>query len=239
MNTQGSARAVQNLRGGSNPLSTSLTADVLPEAKTPNSGERSKTGVSTRSALHESNDTPNSNHWYALRCTYGREKKAYEFFLSKGIKVFYPTITTKKILNGKKTLVEESRIPNLFFVYGNYDALKEYVFDNVHDETKYIRFYYNQHHDGTKEPLIVPDRQIRSLMLICDSNAEDILLEPFVVEKFLKGQRVIIKEGDFAGVEGIVARFQGQQRVGIAIEGLMTMVTAYVPSAFLERIDNK
>ena len=224
--------------GGGTPPCAGVTPNVLPEVQTPIEEKNSQTGVSTRSALHEINDTPNSNHWYALRCTYGREKKAYEFFLSQGIKVFYPTITTKKIINGKNTLVEESRIPNLFFAYGNYDTLKEYVFDNVHDETKYIRFYYNQHHDGTREPLIVPDRQIRSLMLICDSNAEDILLEPFVVDKFLKGQRVVIKEGDFAGVEGVVARFQGQQRVGIAIEGLMTMVTAYVPSAFLEHIDN-
>ena len=71
-------------------------------------------------------------------------------------------------------------------------------------------------------------------MLICESNADDLILEPFPVEKFLKGQRVIVKEGIFTGVEGVVARFMGQQRVGITIEGLFTMTTAYVPTAFLE-----
>jgi len=115
--------------------------------------------------------------------------------------------------------------------------LKKFVYDNVHEETKYIRFYYNQHHDGTKEPLIIPDRQIESLRLICNSNIEDILLEPFVVEKFLKGQHVIVKDGPFKGVEGVIARFQGQQRVGIAIEGLMTLVTAYIPTAYIDHID--
>lgn len=223
--------------GGGTPPCVGLTSDALPKVQTLPEEKDSNTGVSTGNAPNRSLTRPEPQHWYALRCTYGREKKAYEYFLSQGIKVFYPTITTRKTVNGSETLVEESRIPNLFFAHEKLDVLKEYVYDNVHDETKYIRFYYNQHHDGTREPIIVPDKQIMSLMLICDSNAEDILLETFVVEKFVKGQRVIIKEGEFAGVEGVVARFKGQQRVGIAIEGLMTMVTAYVPSAFLERID--
>lgn len=218
--------------GGGSPPSAGLASSVLPEVPISTRSTNSDTGVSTFSAPYDREQ----QHWYTIRCTYGREKKAYEYLSSKGIKVFYPTITTRKTVSGKKTLVEESRLPNIFFAYETFEILKEYVYDNVHDETKYLRFYYNQHHDGTREPLIVPDKQIKSLMLICDSNAEDILLEPFVVEKFRKGQRVVIKEGDFAGVEGVVARFQGQQRVGIAIEGLMTMVTAYVPSAFLERI---
>ncbi|MBQ0141727.1 MAG: UpxY family transcription antiterminator, partial [Prevotellaceae bacterium] len=166
-----------------------------------------------------------------------REKKAYEYFLQKGIKSFYPTITKKIEGEDKTRYVEESRIPNIFFAYDSFDTLKQYVYDNVHDETKHIRFYYNRHHDGTKEPLIIPDWQINSLMLICESEEDDIILEPITAEKFIKGQHVLVKEGPFAGVQGIVARFMGQQRVGISIDGLFTMTTAYVPSAFLERLD--
>lgn len=224
--------------GGETPPSVGNIPNVLPEVLIPSADKNSNTGESIGCTPDKGESGSAQQHWYALRCTYGREKKAYEYFLRQGIKVFYPTITAQKSINGKNVLVEESRIPNLFFAYGNYDTIQEYVFDNVHDETKHVRFYYNKHHDGTREPLIIPDKQIRSLMLLCDTKANDILLEPFVVEKFLKGQRVKIKEGDFAGVEGVVARFQGQQRVGIVIEGLMTMITAYVPSAFLERIEN-
>lgn len=220
--------------GGGSPPNVGLASHVLPQVHIPIDEENLQTGVSTSYA----NNGRNLQQWYVLRCTYGREKKAYEYFLSKGIKAFYPTITTKKNIDGKNKLVEESRLPNILFAHESFEVLEKHVFDNVHEDTKYIRFYYNQHHDGTKEPLVIPNKQIRSLMLICESNVEDILMKPFVVEKFLRGQRVIIKEGDFAGVEGVVARFQGQQRVGIAIEGLMTMVTAYVPSAFLERIDD-
>lgn len=223
--------------GGGSPPYVGLTSSVLPQVLSPTERQNSIIGVTTRSVPIETDIDPDPCCWYVIRCTYGREKKAYEYLLSKGIKVFYPTVTIRKVVDGKNALVEESRLPNLFFAYERFEVLKEYVYDNVHDETKYIRFYYNQHHDGTKEPLVVPDKQIRSLMLICGANVDDILLEPFVVEKFQKGQHVVIKEGVFAGVEGVVARFKGQQRVGVVIEGLMTMVTAYVPGAFLERVD--
>lgn len=45
---------------------------------------------------------------------------------------------------------------------------------------------------------------------------------------------VRIIDGKFKGVVGRVARYQGQQRVGIVIDGLLTIATAYVPTAFLE-----
>ena len=66
--------------------------------------------------------------------------------------------------------------------------------------------------------------------------AEDIILVPSDVEKFKAGQTVRVIEGVFKGAIGKVVRFQGQQRIGIVIDGLMTVASAYVPSAFLENI---
>ena len=53
--------------------------------------------------------------WYALRTTYGREKKAYDYMTEKGVTAFYPTQTTVKLINGKRKVVTESRLPNIFF----------------------------------------------------------------------------------------------------------------------------
>ena len=41
-------------------------------------------------------------------------------------------------------------------------------------------------------------------------------------------------DGVFKGVVGKVIRAAGQQRVGIEIEGVGTFVTAYIPSDFME-----
>ena len=214
---------IQDRGGGGTPPCAGFTSNVLPEAKS------SQTGVSTRNVLQ-------GKHWFTLRCTYGREQTAYEYLVQQGIEAYHPTLLTKKKVNGKERLVEESRIPNIFFAYGTFDALKDLVYDNVRSETQYLRFYYNHHHDGSKEPLVVPERQMNSLRIICGADAEDIIVQPNAIAKFRQGQRVIVREGTFAGVEGIVARHQGQQRVGIVIEGLLCATTAYIPSAFLEPV---
>ena len=241
MNIKNIDEDVQKRRGnGINPPCTGVTPNAPSEVLSPLVEEYSKTGVSTRNAPIKSikrKPTPPETipHWYAIRCTYGRERKAYEFFSKKGIEAFYPTITNTKTIDGRTEKIVESRLPNILFVYGSFDELKKYVYENG-DDTKYLRFYYNIHHDRTKEPLIIPQRQMTSLMKICEAEADDKHLAPFVVEKFQKGQLVRVEQGPFVGVEGSVHRYMGQQRVGIVIEGLLTITTAYIPTAFLTKI---
>ncbi len=175
-------------------------------------------------------------HWYALRVTYGREKKAYDYLVGKHVEAYYPTVTTIKIVDGKRKSVEESRLPNIFFARGTEEEIKSFVYDNVN--LPHLRFYYRHFHEGArvvKEPLVVPDNQIESLKIICASEAEDIILVPSDVHKFKKGQVVRIIDGAFKGVVGKVARYHGQQRVAVIIDGLFTVATAYIPTAFLEK----
>lgn len=222
------------------PLSAGLTSNVLPEVRKPIKSTNSQTGVSTNNVLSKTSadtnkDTKDTPHWYALRTTYGREKKAYEYIISKGGVAFYPTLTTIKLIDGKRKAVEESRLPNIFFAYGTEEDIKSFVYDNVN--LPFLRFYYCHFHFGNKvekEPLIVPDNQIESLRVICNADADDIIVSTDEVPKFQQGQVVRIIEGKFKGVTGIVARYQGQQRVGIVIDGLLTVATAYIPSAFIE-----
>ena len=229
--------------GGERPPCTGLTPDVLPEVQKPVLAENSQTGVSTRNALsgtppktikRKPKDVP---HWYALRVTYGHEKKAYDYLVGKHVEAYYPTITTIKIIDGKRKSVEESRLPNIFFARGTEEEIKSFVYDNVN--LPHLRFYYRHTHEGArliKEPLIVPDYQIEGLKIICASEADDVIIVPPEIQKFQAGQTVRVIDGVFTGVIGKVARYHGQQRVAIIIEGLLTIASAYVPSAFLEII---
>ena len=227
---------------GDNLPRVGLTSSALPEAQSSSRAESSQTGVSTRN-VPSANELPtikrakNTPHWYALRTTYGREKKAYDYLVSNNVKAFYPTIKTVKNIEGQRIAVEESRLPNIFFAYGKEDEIKSFVYDNVN--LPYLRFYYRHIHEGarmSKEPLIVPDYQIEGLKIICASQAEDIILELSEIKQFKVGQKVRIIDGVFTGVIGKVARYHGQQKVAIIIDGLLTIASAYVPSAFLEQI---
>ena len=227
--------------GGELPPCAGLTSNALPEAQSTVSAESSQTGVSTRNALlatktkhPQKEELP---HWYALRCTYGREKTAYDYMVAKGITAFYPTTDTVKLIKGKRKVVTESRLPNIFFAYGTEEEIKTYVYDNVN--LPFLRFYYRHVHVGRrieKIPLIVPDYQMDSLKIICAADADNTIVSLGEVPKFEKGQLVKVTDGVFKGVVGRVARWQGQQRVGVVVDDLVTVVTAYVPSAFLELI---
>ena len=218
--------------GGDVPPCIGVKSSALPEVQKPLLAENSDTGVST------SNAPSTTKHWYAMRTTYGREQKAYDFIVSNGGTAFLPLIKQEKVIQGKKTIVDVSRIPNIFFVYGTEDEVKTYAFDNVH--LPFLRFYYESHHEGVKiikEPLIVPDRQIQSLQILCKAEAEDIRFVPnAMIPKFQEGESVVITQGEFKGIEGKVARWHGQQRVAIIIEGLCVIATAYIPSAYLEKL---
>ena len=166
--------------GGEFPPCAGLTSNVLPEAQSTVSAESSQTGVSTRNAhiaskpkVQKEEEIP---HWYALRTTYGRERKAYDYMTAKGITAFYPTIKTVKLIKGKRKVVTESRLPNIFFAYGTEEQLKTFVYDNVN--LPFLRFYYRHVHVGRridKRPLIVPNYQMESLKIICAANTDNII----------------------------------------------------------------
>lgn len=247
MNVNKHVSGDMNAQGdGDRSPSVGFAPDTLPVVQKPELAAMSQKGVST-SYAHRASSSPLKNkevivspHWYALRVTYGREKKAYDYLVSKNVEAFYPTITSVRVIDGKRKNVIESRIPNVFFVYGTEEEIKKYVYDNV--SLPYLRFYYRHIHRGTriiKEPLIVPTNQIESLKIICISEASDIVVVPSNsdVQKFKTGHTVRIIEGAFKGVVGKVARYQGQQRVAVIIDGLLTVATAYVPSAFIQSIE--
>lgn len=225
--------------GGEFPPCAGLTSNALPEAQSTVSAESSQTGVSTRNALlatktkhPQKGELP---HWYALRCTYGREKTAYDYMVAKGVTAFYPTTSVVKLIKGKRKVITESRLPNIFFAYGTEEEIKTYVYDNVN--LPFLRFYYRHVHVGRrieKIPLIVPDYQMNSLKIICAADADNTIVSLVEVPKFEKGQLVKVTDGAFKGVIGRVARWQGQQRVGVVVDDLVTVVTAYIPSAFIE-----
>ena len=227
--------------GGEFPPCAGLTSNALPEAQSNVSAESSQTGVSTRSVhiLSKSKvqNEEDLSHWYALRTTYGREKKAYDYLTAKGVTAFYPTTNVVKLIKGKRKVVTESRLPNIFFAYGTEEQLKSFVYDNVN--LPFLRFYYRHVHEGNriiKTPLIVPDNQMDSLKIICAADADNTFVSLVKVPKFEKGQLVRVIDGAFKGVTGRVARWQGQQRVAVIVDGLVTMCTAYVPGAFLEEV---
>lgn len=118
-------------RGLETSYCVGFISNVLPETRCTTFAEGSPTGVSTNSVLPEMQKNDLDSHWFALRTTYGREKKAYDYLVAKGIDAFLPTITEVKMHDGKRKIITSSRLPNLFFAYGSEEQIKTFVYDNV------------------------------------------------------------------------------------------------------------
>ena len=193
------SKEVHTSGGGELPPCAGFTSNALPKAQSTVSVESSQTGVSTRyvpiSSRHKEEDVP---HWYALRTTYGREKKAYDYMTAKGITAFYPTQKTVKIIKGKRKIVTESLLPNIFFAYGTLNQLKIFVHDNIN--LPFLRFYYRHVHVGRiieKIPMTVPDYQMESLKIICTADTDNTIVSFVKVPKFEKGQLVNVLLVDY------------------------------------------
>ena len=97
-----------------------------------------------------------------------------------------------------------------------------------------VKKIFTQDLQIAKSSLIGLDYQMDSLKIIGAADADNTIVSLAEVPKFEKGQLVKVIDGVFKGVVGRVARWQGQQRVGVVVDDLVTVVTAYVPRAFLE-----
>lgn len=220
-----------NTKEETNPSKCDVFQHIAPSGN-------NKEGVSTNSVLTANCHLFDDKKWYAMRTTYGREQKAYEYVVNHGGTAFLPL---RLIYNQKGASLKSkkvSRFPNIFFIKGSEEEVKAFAYDNVH--LPFLRFYYAHRHDGIniiKYPLVVPEKQIEQLRIICDSESNDTIIVPANVHNFSTGELVRVTDGSFKGIEGRVSRWHGQQRVGITIEGLCTIATAYIPTAFLELVE--
>lgn len=132
-----------------------------------------------KASLHINPQESDASHWYALRTTYGREKKAYNYLTEKGMIAFYPTFTVMKQVDGKRKQGRR-RIPhpNIFFAYGR-GRRKKSLFRLRQCKPSLSSFYYRHVDIGKasgKEPLTVPDDQMKSLRIISKAEAEDVVV---------------------------------------------------------------
>ena len=221
---------VNDRRGGTNPPNDGLTSNVILEVQSHQLDENSNTGVSS---LY----VPIENYqWFVLRATYNRVEKDIDTLKKSVAYVYIPKHHVIQNKNGKKKRVLEPLLPNLVFVYSTQSHLEE-LFRKEND-LNHLRFYRDKtkvvsQQDEKHPPVVVPYYEMLNFIRLTSVESEHIkLVEPENCH-YKNGDKVLIVDGDFTGVEGRVARVAGQQRVVIEMKGVCIVATAYIPSAFL------
>ena len=126
---------------------------------------------------------------------------------------------------------EETNINKLCGRFKEDKRLSHYHF--YRDKTKEINQFDDKH-----PPVVVSHCEMLNFIKLTNVKSEHIKLVKPEHCHYKSGDKVRIVNGEFSGVEGRVARISGQQRVVVEMEGVCMVATAYIPSAFLEDIDN-
>lgn len=217
---------MENLEGGLRPSGNGAVPVATLCEK-----DYNQTGVSLRYAQDP------TKKWYVFRASYGRETKAYRYFIASGEVAYLPFRYVHRKIEGNIRIVQEPMLPNILFVYCTYEKAKQYV--KRIPNLQYLQFYYNHlivGPDGKNPPLTISFEQMMNFIAVTSAHDEHVRVVNPARCHFKSGDRVRITNGTFIGVEGRVARVSGQQRVVVEIEGLCSIATAYIPTAFLEVI---
>ena len=198
-----------------------------------NEAKSSRTGASVEYTYDP------AKKWYVFRASYGREDKASDFLVEDGTYTYIAKRWTEKYVAGRRKRVLETLIPNLLFVYTTKEQAEAYVRNTP--ELSYLTYYYNHFEldDQQKNPpLTVSCAEMDNFIRATSTQNEHLMfVEPSQCH-YKGGEQVKVVDGPFIGVEGRVARVAGQQRVIVTLSQLGLISTAYIPTAFIERINN-
>ena len=208
--------------------------------------QMNESGVSLNYVLSPSFVEPEDYHWFVLRVPYGREREVAATIQSPTLLTYAPALTVARIRDGKRIMEEKSALPNMFFAYAREEQLAYYqdrpipLKDQPHRQPGQLRFMYDHTRKtptGVDRKMTVPMEQMRHFIRITMQHDEQVrvyLNDTFTAQQ---GDYVEVIEGKFAGVRGRVARLHGQTCVLVELDGICIASTAYVPKAFLKKIN--
>lgn len=205
---------------------------------TPSISKNIRNGVSVE-------NVPTQNKkWFVLRVSYGRIAKARDFIKSKGIHYYIPICHKLIMKKRRKHIVTSPLLPSLIFIHTSAEKVDELIKENRAFSTEGIpmlSYYYDHtlHVEGTPNhnpPLTIRDEDMNNFIKLTSVKNPHIIPVTSNNIRLKLGDKVIVKEGEFKGVKGYVARIAGQQRVVIELFTDCFVATAYIAKTAMEVI---
>jgi len=169
--------------------------------------------------------TTNSEHpsyWYIIYTSPNYEKKSYLSLLKINIPTFLPIQKVQRQWSDRKKTIEVPLFPNYLFV--KIPQKDRFKVLEIYGIKKYIT--------SLGKPVIIPENQINYIkkMLECPSlNTEHLLRS---------GDRVVITDGPFKEMQGVLFGTKGKERLGVKIESLNQTISIDISKSSIQLISN-
>lgn len=153
-----------------------------------------------------------SRNWYVIQCKANESFRAAENLENQGFEVFHPFIQVEKVRQGKLKLIDEPLFPYYLFISLSEVADNWRPIRSTRGVLKLVSFGH--------QPVRVADELVEMLR-------ERVAPQP---EDYLKsGDRVIIEEGPFKGLNAIFQSKKGEERVILLLELLHKQQRLEIP----------
>ena len=177
-------------------------------------------------------------HWYPMRVTYNRELKVKERLDALSIETYIPMRYEIVVRGGNRRRLFVPAIHNLIFVHSsqaNITNLK--MTDPTMEPLRYIMHRSHEDKEAPTTIVTVPDTQMENF--IKATKVEDESLVYLNYEDYLNkpGKRVLIIDGPFTGVEGVIKRIKKNRQVVVAINDIAAVMITAVPRSYLKEIE--
>ena len=186
---------------------------------------------------------PDVLYWFPIRATYHRAQKVYDKLttINDGrFELYLPMLRHMENNSEKNTQYQEEPLDKgLLFMRTTVKDFRTVVKNPtlVPGLTPYYD-HFRTNEFGKNDFLVIPDRQMESFRIIVESHNENILVDQMEIPRLIEGDHVLVTGGPFAGVEGIVMKYKHQKRVFVQMKGVGSYATAYVPSAWLKKVES-
>lgn len=144
--------------------------------------------------------------WYCVHTRPRAEAQALEHLQRQGFEVFLPRLARTVVRGGRRQAVREPLFPRYLFLRADADVTSLAPVRSTRGAVDLVR--------TAGVPACVPDEFMERLRAEADADGVITLPEP----GFQPGETVTITDGPLAGLQGLVARADGEHRVSVLIE---------------------
>lgn len=159
--------------------------------------------------------------WYAVYTRHQHEKVVAQALLGKCFEVFLPLYTTCRRWKDRVARVALPLFPGYVFLRGGMERRLDIV------TTPGVHFLLS----SFGRPAIISEEEVEAVRHVVESK---LSVEPY---PFLRcGDRVRVRSGALAGIEGILARKKNHLRLVLSVEVLEKSIAVEVDGVDVERI---
>lgn len=145
-------------------------------------------------------------HWYLLYCKRSEQERAKLNLERQGVHCYYPLVEVEKVRNGKRSTKIEPLFPNYIFVQFDIEQIHTTTVRSTRGIVDFVR-------NGAK-PTMIANAVIEQIMQQ-DAQQDEMAKR---IDMPQTGDKVLIKDGPFAGIEAIFEETDGEKRAFLLIE---------------------